>query len=337
MTYPELIKNIQGKKFSNAYFLYGVEDFLMEDALKKLVSATVDPATKDFNYDLYYAGETDAGKIVDTANAYPMMAESRVVVVKELQKLPLSGLEFLGKYLEKPAQSTKLVLLNDGPVRKNKAIKKIQTNTCSVEFKPLYERQISRWIQDHLRERAYQISEDAALLIHARVGTNLRVIVNELDKILLNLDERKKIEMEDVREIVGSARSFSLFDLNDAVGEKDLHKSLLIVNQMLVSGESATGVVARITRHFVNLVKINGAAAKGKSTNEMTALTGIPSFFINKSLRMTRKYGGKELQHAFEALLDTDLILKSSQQSPLIALQSMIIRIIKCPDSRQSN
>ena len=50
-----------------------------------------------------------------------------------------------------------------------------------------------------------------------------------------------------------------------------------------------------------------------------------------------RKYCGKELQHAFEALLDTDLILKSSQQSPLIALQSMIIRIIKCPDSRQSN
>ena len=109
-------ENIKGKKFSNAYFLYGAEDFLMEDALTQLVEAAVDPATKDFNYDLYYAAETDAGKIVDTANAYPMMAEFRVVVVKELQKLPLSGLEFLGKYLEKPAQSTKLVLLNDGPV-----------------------------------------------------------------------------------------------------------------------------------------------------------------------------------------------------------------------------
>jgi DNA polymerase-3 subunit delta len=328
MTYAELNKAIDEKALSNTYFLYGAESFLIEETVTKLVKAIVDPATKDFNFDVFYGGEAETGKIIDAANAYPMMAESRMVVVKDLHKLPPSGLEFLGKYLEKPAPTTKLVLVSTKVDGRGKAISEIKAKTSSVEFKPLYDRQIPGWIRQYLREKGYKINDDAVMLVHDRVGNNLRTIVNELEKTILNLDESTTIAVEDVQRIVGVSKNFSLFDLNDALGERDLHKSLAMLRQMLESGESATGILARIARSFANLVKVKGAAAQGKSTNDMAAATGIPTFFIKKTLKMASNYDRRELQRVFELLLEADLSLKTSQQPTLIALQGLLVRIV---------
>ncbi|MFQ5751907.1 MAG: DNA polymerase III subunit delta, partial [bacterium] len=162
-----------------------------------------------------------------------------------------------------------------------------------------------------------------------RVGNNLRVIVNELDKIILNLTGKKKIEVKDVQKVVGLTRKFSVFDLNDAIGYKDLEKALVILNHMLESGESPTGILAMIARHFINLNKLKGVVTQNKSKDEMSTLTGIPPFFIQKSLEMATNYSAAQLQHIFESLLEKDLILKTSQQPPAIALQSLLIQIIQ--------
>ncbi|MCG8603949.1 DNA polymerase III subunit delta [bacterium] len=328
MTYAELNKAIDKKVLSNTYFLYGAETFLIDKTVAKLMNAVVDPATKDFNFDLFYGGEVEAGKIVDAANAYPMMAESRMVIVKDLHKLPPSGLEFLGKYLEKPAPTTKLVLVSTKIDSRGKDISKIKAKTSCIEFKPLYDRQIPGWMRQYLRERGYKINDDAAMLIHERVGNDLRTIVNELDKIILNLGESTTIAVEDVQKIVGTFKNFSFFDLNDALGARDLHKSLMMLSQMLESGESATGILARIARYFVNLVKLKGATAQGESTNDMASTTGIPTFFIKKTLKMANNYDRNELQRVFESLLEADLCLKTSQQPPLVALQGLVVRIV---------
>ncbi len=329
MNYYEFLNHIKKGKFLSAYLLCGSEDYLLEDSLKRLIDAVVEPNTRDFNFDLFYGNDVDGGKIIDAANAYPMMAESRVVVVKDLHKLAITSLEMLSKYVEKPAQSTKLILIADKLDGRNKFISKIKTNSCYVEFKTLYDRQIPNWIQGHLKEKSYDISQEALMLLQSRVSNNLRDIANELEKVVLNLNGKKKIELEDVQKVVGLSRNYSVFDLNDAIGYKDLHKALLILNQMLESGESPTGIIAMIARHFISLIKIKGAVTQKKSMNEMTALVGIPSFFINKTKEMAKNYTIVQMQQIFASLLDTDLILKTSQLPSPIALQSLLIQIIK--------
>ncbi|MFQ5770188.1 MAG: DNA polymerase III subunit delta, partial [bacterium] len=281
MNYYEFINHIKKRKFFNTYFLCGKEDFLLEDALKRLIAALVEPSTREFNFDVFYGNEVDGGKIIDTANAYPMLANSRTVVVKDVDKLSVTSLEALSKYIEKPTPSTQLILISDKIDFRNKVYAKIKANTCYVEFKPLYERQIPPWIRGRLEEMGFEISQEAALLIQSRVGNNLRVIVNELEKIILNLTGKKKIEVKDVQKVVGLTRKFSVFDLNDAIGYKDLEKALVILNHMLESGESPTGILAMIARHFINLNKLKGVVTQNKSKDEMSTLTGIPPFFIH--------------------------------------------------------
>ncbi|MFQ5864902.1 MAG: DNA polymerase III subunit delta [bacterium] len=329
MNYFDFIAHIQKKQFSPVYFLYGKEDYFIEDALNRLIDAACDSATKDFNLDVFYGNEVEGAKIFDAASSYPMLADTRVVVVKEVDKLSASGLELLNKYLDKPASSTILVIISGKSGLRNKAISNIKSKSLWVECRPLYDRQVPKWIQDHLKEKGLEISQEAVLLIHVRVGNNLRDIVNELEKIVLNLEGRKRIEPADVQNVVGLSRSYSVFDLTDAIGHKDLDKSLTILSRLLQSGESPTGILALITRHFVNLMKVKGAVAQKNSNDEITALTGIPPFFIAKTKEMANNFSADQLNLIFEYLLETDLILKTSRQPPKIAMETLLINIIK--------
>jgi len=88
MTYSEFKSHLEKKQLSSSYLFVGPEDFLIDDCLKRIVEQVVDPGTKDFNFDVFYGNEVDGGKILDTVNAYPMLSDSRLVVVKDFQKLP---------------------------------------------------------------------------------------------------------------------------------------------------------------------------------------------------------------------------------------------------------
>ncbi len=328
MTYKALLTQLKQKKVAPVYLLCGEEDYLLQMALHHLIEATVEPATREFNLDVFYGKEVDGGKVLDIANAYPMMAETRVVVVKQVFEMSVSDLEAIAKYLDRPAPSTVLVLTSDRMDARKKAVAQIKAKSCFVEFKPLYEREVRSWIREQVRERGFRISEDAALLIQSRVGNSLRQIVNELEKIILNLNGQKEITTEDVTRSVGLSRSFSIFDLTDAVGRKDAKQALTILGRILESGESPTTVLAMLTRFFINLVKLQEGAKQRLSDKELVALTGIPSFFLDKTRRMAANFSPSQLEQMFEKLQETDLILKTSQQPAKVALQSLLIQAV---------
>jgi DNA polymerase-3 subunit delta len=328
MNYLEFLQHLKSKKFYPSYFLCGTEEFLIEDAMNRLIAEIVDPGTRDFNFDVFYGDQTDGGKIIETANAYPMLSQFRMVVVKDALKLPPISLEALAKYLERPSATTKLVLLNTKLDSRNKILAKIKSITCFVDIKPLYDRQIPQWIRSYLQEKGCDIEPEAALLLLALVGNSLRAISNELEKIMINLNGKKRISAEDVQKFVALSRNFSVFDLTDAIGYKDLGRALGMLNQMLESGESATGILAMIARHFVNLMKLKSAQSQKKSQEEIAALTGIPPYFLEKSLKMAEKYSLPQIKRTFERLLETDLALKTSQQPEQIALQTLLVQVI---------
>ncbi len=328
MNYQEFIRQIKKGDAAPVYFLIGTESYLVDRCVKALYNLWVDPTSKDFNFDVFYGGQSDAGKIIDIANSYPMLAEHRVVVVKDVPKIAAPGLEALAKYLQSPASSTKIILTGEKVDGRNKSLAKIKKLAAVVELKPLYDNQIPLWIQTELKQKGLDISHEASLLIHAYTGNNLQAIVNEIEKLQLNLDGKSKIDVTDVQKTVGLSRQYTIFNLNDAVGNKNLQEALKILNSMLSSGESPTGILAMLVRHFTNLLKIKGAVQAKKNQNEMVSLTGISPYFIQKTRTMAEKYPFATFQNIFQLLIKTELQLKTSKIQPDIALQTLLIQII---------
>ncbi len=330
MTYLQFLNELSKKNYHSVYYITGKEEYLVEDAVKRLVELFCEESTRDFNLDVFHGDDVEAGKIVEIASSYPMMAENRTVVVKEIHRMPSGGLDLVAKFVERVPATTRMIFTSSKPESKNKAIEKIKKRSCQVICNTLYDREIPAWINNYVKKRGFTITEEAVHLIHTRVGNNLREIINEIEKILVNLENKREIKKEDVQELVGISRSFNIFELTDAIGAKDLNKALYILDRMLQYGESPTGILAMITRHFSNLMKVKGALQQRKSYEQISALTGIPKYFMDKTVRMASNFTFEDLTRIFSYLLETDLALKTSKLKPQIAMESLLIQIVNC-------
>src|SRR5262245_54582935 len=101
---------LQDKQFAPAYYLYGEEEFLKDEAIRHLIDAAIDPGTRDFNLDLRKGGDVDAASLSALLATPPMMAERRVLVIRDVPTLKKDARDVLQRYLRSPASDV-LVLL----------------------------------------------------------------------------------------------------------------------------------------------------------------------------------------------------------------------------------
>jgi len=331
MRYQDFIDHLRRGKYAPVYFFFGEEDYLLEEALQRMRKAVVDPATADFNCDVLYGSEVDGQKITAIASAYPVMAQRRLVVVKEAHRLSVKSLELVARYAARPSPSTCLIVVAGKVDLRQKGFAALKDHSVWVEFKPLYESQVPGWVKTYLSERGLKISDEALLLLQASVGNSLRALVNELEKVGLNLGDRKAIAIEDIEEVVGRSRRHSVFELADAVGSKDLGAALRILRTMLEVGESPVGIVAMLTRHFGLLWKTRAWSRQRKSPDEIAELIQVPRYFVQNYCRQSRNYSDEEIHWAIGQLLATDVSLKTSSLKPRIAMELLLYRVIKNP------
>lgn len=333
MDYWQIKERIAQGEIEPVYLFVGDEDYLAEDLTNRLLRGVLEPGSEDFNLNIFYASEAEVGDIINAACAYPMMAERRVVIVKELHKILPGKLAALLTYLKNPLLTTCLILIAEQLDFRLSATKKLRDAAVYVPLKRLYENRVNQWLRNYLKEGEYTISEEALQLLQASVGTSLRAIVNEVGKIQLNIDPRREIEEDDVAHSVGISRQFSVFELCDAVGRKDALSSLKILSHMMNAGESAPGLVSMLTRHFRLLLKTKELLGRGVAESSISKEIGVNYHFINRYIQQSKNYDMRRFNSIFELLLATDIALKSSAQNPRLLLEVLLLQILHGEDT----
>ena len=107
-TYDSIMRDLQARHFSPIYILMGEESYFIDQISDYIAENVLQPEERDFNQNIVFGSDINAAQIVDLAKGYPMMAEYRVVIVKEAQNL--RGTDVIEKYLKNPVKSTILVL-----------------------------------------------------------------------------------------------------------------------------------------------------------------------------------------------------------------------------------
>lgn len=330
-------------KFDPVYFLFGEEEFLIDEMLERITAATIDESTRSFNYDLLHGTEASTIDIVERASAYPLMAERRVVVVKDIDRVfalrgkPDENSPF-ARYMNSPAPTTVLVLtaatadfLTKG--KNGQGAKApfnlIFNNAASVQFKKVYDRELPSWTSSRIKMRGKEITPDAVELFVGYTGASLRVLNNEIEKLFTYVEDRKRITIDDVRAVVGASKVYNVFELQKAVGAKNLELSVEITERMLGAGEPEQLILTMLTRYFTLLWRLVEIRSRTKEQNEMARSLAISPFFINEYIAALSRYPMPHLRNAFEALLQADIALKTSNTSAPLVLQMMLIAIVR--------
>ena len=106
-----------------------------------------------------------------------------------------------------------------------------------------WEEEATEMVQNRAKKRKLQFDDDALELFVLLTGGDTREIENELEKIDIYLGKERAVKIDLVRELVPLTREGVIFDLSNALAERDLERALDLVRQLLDQGESAIGIL----------------------------------------------------------------------------------------------
>lgn len=321
-----LVSSFHQKRFDPVYLFYGEEDLLIDEAVESLIDNAVEESARSFNLDILYGNEVDARNIVSYASSFPMMVDRRVVVVREFDKL--SNGDALLPYIERPSPSTVLVLISDQPDFRLKLFKTLKERARVVEFGQLYENAIPQWIVRRVEKLGKKITPEACQMILAHVGSSLREVQNEIDKLFIFVAGKPTIDEDDVNSVVGHSKKYNIFELQKFIGQKNLSRSVEILERMLGAGDSPVGVVVMLTKYFQKLWLLKELRAGVFSEFELAAKLHVPQFFLREYLAGTDNYSSAQLEDCFAALLDADEALKSGNGSEKLVMTLLLYRCL---------
>lgn len=341
--YKEALNNIKDtENRASVFYFYGEESFFI-DRLQDAIIKLVPEEQRDFNFDLIYGNESTPGKVLSIARSFPMMAEKRVVVVRDFLKLKSEDAgdgqlsDFEG-YVNQPNPSAILCLIDDKfPDKRTsfgKALSGKGSAVNSFKFDPLPDYKLPDWVIDwgrHTHKKTFDAR--AAQLLAQLAGNNLQVLSTEIDKVCTFVDTKTDVTISDVKKIIGSYREYSVIELKEALFERNLDKSLGIAEQMLLKSNADAGEVIRSVGFFYSVFsdvwQILRLAEKGYNQNQVQKELGINPYVFKYKWKEAVQFRFSEMPRIFEALLDADRSAKgfSTLDPPSIFLL-LIKRII---------
>ena len=222
-SYETIMRDLKARHFSPIYILMGDESYYIDKISDYIAEHVLRPEERDFNQTVVFGSDI-------SAKAFPMMAEKRVVIVKEAQNL--KGTEPLVKYFKQPVVSTVLVLCHkNGSIdKRKKIIPAAQVGGAVIfESKKLYERELPGFIISYFMQHEITVEQKAAQMIADHVGADLHRLTSELDKILISFSEADRmVTPEIVEKEIGVSKDFNAFELRSAIIQRDVYKANLI-------------------------------------------------------------------------------------------------------------
>lgn len=310
MTFQQIMQDLKNRIYHPVYFLCGEEPYYIDEISRIIENHVLEESERDFNQTIVYGRDVSAEEIISMAKRYPMMASHQVVVVKEGQNL--ENIENLLPYIEHPLESTLLVI--HFKYRKvdnrKKFFKVVKDQGVLFESKKLYGNQVEAWIREYVESRGYGITPKAELMLKDFLGVSLTKIVNEVNKILINMDGAKVIDDELIEKYIGISKDFNIFELQNAIGRRDITRAHQIIFYF-ASNKKENPLMRNLIilyGFFVKIMKYH--QLKDKSNKNIMAELGVSFAFINDYKRAASNYPLSSLIRIIGYLREYDLKLK---------------------------
>ncbi len=338
---------IKERAFAPAYLFWGDDEWRKDAALRELLRGAVDPASRDFNLDQLRGAELDADAVGTLLGTPPMMADRRVVVIRDVSGMKKPARAALDRYLAKPLSDVVLALTVPAGVKPEASL----VNRCfSLQVNAVSGEELSKWIVKQTSERfGAQITPDAVALLQSAVGDDAGTLMMELDKaasyVLGGTIDKSVIEA-----VVGIRHGETSSDLLDAVAGRDVTQAVALVGPVLAlpkttgvgiamalstqtaalgwgAAQRAKGVpLNRLAKEYFDLLKRTGAFP-GRPWGEATAAW---TKFVPKWTVADAELGMRAILRADERLKDT----RASNDEQV--LSSLVLELCTSSEQRRA-
>lgn len=346
-TFKALKASLASGAFDRVYVFHGADDHLKDENVRAVVERATDQSTRDFNCEILRGGELDVATLSGALDALPMLAERRVVVLRDPGALKKVARERLDQYLAHPAPELLLLLVVPAG---GKADAKLAANASELEFKSLEGPDLQKWIaHESTTANRTAISDGAASRLAAYGGSDLSLLAGELRK-LAAYTNGAAIDDAAVEAVTGVRPGVTLADLLDRAAMRETTAAIAMVEQVLAqpknSGVTTTlalatqmlaigwGVAARargmsasqVEREYFGLLKEAGNAFTGRPWGEAAKCWA----------RSLPRWSVADVARALPHLMAADAALKDTKVSSEAQIVVSLLLALAPSDARRA-
>lgn len=332
--------------FAPVYVFHGADDHLKEENVRAVLERATDPSTRDFNCDVLRGGELDLAALSGALEALPMLAERRVVVLRDPGTLKKPLRERLERYLANPASDSVLLLVVPSGSKLDPWLSKAGE---AYEFRALEGSDLQKWIAHEAQTACgVSITSGAAQRLASYGGSDLPLLAGELRKLAAYVNGGEITE-DAVEAITGVRPGVTLADLLDRAAQRDTTGAVAIAADVLAqpkqSGVTTVmaltaqvlaigwGVAARarglpqhqLEREFFGLLKEAGSVYTGRAWGDA----------VKCWARALPKWTAADVARALPHLRAADAALKDTKVSSEAQIVVSLLLAITPPSGRK--
>lgn len=327
--------------------LYGFNEFLGEKIIQALVDTFIEKKN-DFNFRRYYFdAESDIRweEIIGEANSSNFFIQSRkiiIAVIRDEKKISLikSDQEMLKKYLEKPNPNTIFViyislnLIKDDykQVKKQKIDKFLSqlssSQVNSVDLDKISDREVKTYVKNYLNKNGISITVSALERIIEIKGDDFVSILHQLPKLEIADLEEKRLDSQDIDEIITGVEAHSIWDLTDAIENEDAVTYLKVLQYLFIHGIKPALIIGTLVTHYNKIFTAKFLLKRRFPVNDIGKVLQQHPFFLKKFIDSARNFSEKRLQDILKIIYKLDYEQKSSgEDSARLSLQNFIFQV----------
>lgn len=345
MTEKQLIDDIKAGHYKPVYLLTGEEGHYIDVVSDFIEENVIDASLRDFDQTVLYGKDVSMGDVIAHAKRYPMMSDVHLVMVKEAQEIDTRQWELLASYLKAPSERTMLVFIyrHKKLDKRTAAYKAIAAAGVVYETPKVYDNQVPTWIRNEVKEKGFAITEKAIMMLAENLGVDLGKIANELSKLYPLVPQGGTIDETLVEQQVGISKDYNVFELQGAIGRRDVVACNKIVNYFIANPKKnpIQPVLAVLYGYFLKVMfyhqlgdQSGAKVPPGQLENKSDAakVLGCAPIFVKDYALAASNYSLGKLASCIGYLYEADLRSKGVRNSGNVTdgeiMKEMIFKII---------
>lgn len=336
------------------YILHGEDELSRTETIAKLRAKMGDPQFADLNTTQFDGRRLALSELQHACDSVPFLADKRLVIVEGMlarfdprrgksdaesgeetaeESNPTLAKDLMA-YLDRVPDTARLVFVESKTLAKNNAVLKHAASSGDEkkvyvkEFTAPTEKALPRWIQDRVKAKGGTIEGNAVSELAAHVGSDLRLLDNEIEK-LLTYRAKETIRAEDVRALVASVHESDVFALVDAIGRCQAGNALKLLHAQLDHNAAPGYLLSMITRQFRLLLQTKDLATRGLTVDAAREQLKLHPFVASKTWTQALNFSLPQLETIYQKLLQTDIAIKTGRSEPVLALDLLVTELTR--------
>lgn len=305
------------------YLLYGKDNFLKEQYLKKLKKAFGE-CEKGINYILL--DENSIESIISDIETPAFGYEKKLIVAKYTnaftKKNPTA--EKISDYIKENSTDDVEIVFYEDDVERNKLFNTINKIGTVKEFTELKMPDLIKQVTSIAKAYNVRIEGYTAQYLVECVGTNMQDIINELRKLIEYAGAGGEIKKEDIDSLTIKKTESIIFELTDNLGKKNIKVAIDVLNNLINSREPLQVILIMLYRHFKKLWIVS--MCNGADVATHLKLKPNQSFLIRKYTSQAGYFKKEELEKIITELINLDEAYKKGDLDLNIGLESILCR-----------